>query len=1610
MNFQKVLKKYRHESLTQQEKGSRFERLMANFLKTYQVYDQKFKKTWLWSDWPARDGQDTGIDLVAVTEEEEYWAVQCKCHQADAEVDLSALGNFMTASGQKFTASDGRKIAFSQRLWISTSNNWSARAEEKIRNQSIPFSRISLNDLENAEVDWEKLDKGDFGHKARKAPKTLLPHQEEALAAFIKHFKASDRGQLIMACGTGKTFTSLKIAEALTKGQGLALFLAPSIALIGQTLKEWTAEAEKTLWPVCVCSDPTVSKSNRKSDLDEDTYGVENLSLPASTDIRTIVKQLKHGAERHPDRLRVIFSTYQSISATAEAIKAAKVPVNLIVADEAHRTTGVTLSDEDESEFVKVHDSSFIKAEKRLYMTATPRIYKDEVRTRAEEYSATLCSMDDESLFGPVVYRLGFGTAVDHGLLSDYKCLVFTVSRNEVSEEIQIQAAAGKKEIDADDVTKLIGCLNALSKNMDIDGQILKQADPEPMRKAVAFCQTIAKSNRISEVMNRLTAYYSRKIDQSRNNPVVNLTANHIDGSMGASIRDGKMAWLKEVPEDSKECRVLTNVRCLSEGVDVPTLDAVMFLAVKNSEIEVVQSVGRVMRKAPGKKYGYIIIPVVVPAYVDPGDALNDNKPYQTVWKVLNALKAHDDRFVATINKIRFNEKAPAGGGSILIGGMPRSEGELGEDVSCRGTTGDVLAGLRENDSALHKAIYARLVKKMNSDRDLLLWAKDVAKIAEGFKDRITKVVAKEGPHKEEFDKFLTGLRKTLNPSVDSGEAAEMLAQHLITKPVFEALFENYSFVRNNPVSRSLEAMIDVLEDQGLEKDRIILTRFYETVKNQVAQITSSEGRQKIILNLYDGFFKAAMPKAVEKLGIVYTPVEVVDFIINSVAAVLKKEFKRDISDENVHILDPFAGTGTFITRLIHSGLLGKSLNRKYKKEIHANEIILLAYYIASINIENAYHEAAGSQASYLPFDGICLADTFQLYKSGESDLLKDLRLKQNTKRVEAQKKAHITVIFGNPPYSVGQGDANKNAKNQPYPELDYDIASSYAARSQANNKNSLYDSYIKAFYWASKRLASNDCGVIAYVSNSGWLDGNAMDGMRKCLAEEFSKIYVFDLRGNCRTSGELRRKEAGNVFGLGSRTPIAITVLVKNSRHRGPAEIFYHDIGDYLSKEKKLGIVAERRDVLDSSVVWEKIVPNDMGDWLNQRSVLFSELIAIGDKHDKNNKNTFFCDFYSNGLKTQRDVWCYNSSKAVLTQNIKNTTDYYNNLIINVNNQLNKDVTDDIIYYDIKKISLSDGLIKNLTANNMSLFKPNKILSALYRPFFKQFIYYDKILNERTYKIPSIFPTRNHHNLVICVSGIGGTKENSALISNVIPDLNCLDAGTQCFPRYYYEEDTSKSPDMFPSDDIIDGYIRHDGITNFIFSECRTKYGPNKITKDDIFYYVYGLLHSPDYREIFSADLKKSLPRLPLVDRAEDFRAFSKAGRVLADLHLNYETVKPYSKVTISGEEKENFKVDKIRFIRKYDKTAIQFNSSIRITGIPLEAYDYVINGRSAVEWILDRYQVEVDSKSGIKNDPNDWAKEHNQPRYILDLILRVITVSLDTMKIVDSLPKLTF
>ncbi|HEY8010937.1 MAG TPA: DEAD/DEAH box helicase family protein, partial [Rudaea sp.] len=1316
--LQNVLDACREAAVSEREKGTYFEELICAYLRNEATYRDLYTDVWSYADWARSQGldaRDTGIDLVAKTQgTAEFHAIQCKQYAEDHRVQKKDIDSFFTASGKK---------PFTHRIIVSTTNNWSEHAEDALRDQQPPVSKIDLHDLENSQIDWATYQPKST--PLLKPQKNLLPHQQSALTATLAGLKQADRGKLIMACGTGKTFASLKIAEALAGKGKRVLFLVPSLALLSQTLTEWTQESATPLHNFAVCSDSDVGKKRKVDDDSVQTFTHE-LRYPATTEPARLAAEM---AKRHDaEHMSAVYSTYHSIDVISRAQKEHGLAgFDLIVCDEAHRTTGATFDGADESHFVKVHDGGFIHAAKRLYMTATPRIYGDTAKASAERDNVALCSMDDEALFGKQLFLITFSEAVKRGLLVDYKVIVLSIEEAHVSRRIQSLLKDENNQLKVDDAAKIIGCWKALSKQ----GLAESVADDDhAMKRAVAFCQVIevqkgAKTHKVSSknIANMFQAVveaYQQNSEDEDTAPKLICEAEHVDGGMNASEKEVKLDWLKAESPDNT-CRILSNVRCLSEGVDVPALDAVLFLTPRNSQVDVVQSVGRVMRTAPGKRLGYIVLPVVIPAGVEPHEALNDNKTYKVVWQVLQALRSHDDRFDAMVNKLDLighdTRKMEIVAVTDTIARKATALKKT-DQARARARGGHSIGAIAENPvlseqialefeiGEIERAIYAKLVQKVGNRHHWEDWANDIAKIAQTHVARITAILDNPDNVREinAFTEFAAELRDDLNDSISDADIIEMLAQHLITKPVFDALFEKYSFTQHNPMSKAMQNVLDVLHEHRLDKEADTLQSFYDSVKLRAEGIENAAGKQKIIVELYDKFFRNAFPKMAERLGIVYTPVEVVDFIIHSVNHILKTEFGETLGSNAVHILDPFAGTGTFITRLMQSGLISaEQLKHKYKHEIHANEIVLLAYYIAAINIEATYHDIVGGD--YAPFEGICLTDTFQMY---EKDDLVDALLVDNSARRRLQKQLDIRVIVGNPPYSVGQGSQNDNNQNIAYPQLDQRITETYAERSRAVLSKGLYDSYIRAIRWASDRIGDN--GVIGFVTNAGFLDANTADGLRKCLAEEFSSIYVFHLRGNARTAGELRRKEKDNVFGVGSRAPIAISLLVKNPHATGYG-IFFHDIGDYLSREDKLQKMATFGGIVGISGAnnWQVITPDGYGDWLKQRDDSFSDFIALGDK--KGGRTKLF-DNFSLGIATNRDAWCYNASKSAICDNMMRMIDFYNREVtrfdaahIGLDRRAREKELDGFIETDDTKISWTRGLKHELIKNRQFTF-----------------------------------------------------------------------------------------------------------------------------------------------------------------------------------------------------------------------------------------------------------------------------------------------------------------
>lgn len=1561
MSFDSLVQKINELAETQRDRGTYFEYLARAYFQNEPTYQNEFKNIWMLADVPEEYGipkTDIGVDLVAETFTGELVAIQAKFY--DRAIQKSNIDSFLSELGKDYYKSG---------IIVASTDKWGKNAEKALADRS-DVVRIGLSDLRNSRIDWDKFSFERPDEVTVKAKKKPRYYQKEVIEKALAYFKENDRGQLIMAPGTGKTFTSLKVAEAMAKEsdkeQYVVLYLVPSIQLLTQTLRGWNNDTDMTMSSMAVTSDRNASRSSVKQDESNIQIKASDIGYPATTSPEKVLNNYRELMGKPKKELLVVFGTYQSIDVLGKAQKEGFPEFDLIIADEAHRTTGAKALGEEDSSFTKVHSNSNIKGYKRLYQTATPKLYGTEARKKAESNSILISSMDDENLYGKVFYRLGFGDAISHDILTDYKLMVLAVDETVVQKDMQKSLSDPENGLNIDDIGRIIGVWNGMIKRESFTDKV----SGEPMKRAIAFSRTIKDSQRLSEQFENVVNDY---LDSDKGYSV---NVRHVDGSMNALQKNEALDWLAsdDIPEDS--ARILSNVRFLTEGIDVPNLDAIVFLSPRKSQVDIVQAVGRIIRKSEGKEYGYIILPIVVPAGETPETILDNNKSYDVVWQVLNALRSVDERFEATVNKLELNKKKPKNIQVIGVGGAPddptlNANGDYEEQPFKPYQT-----ELELEWEAVEGAIYGKIVQKVGDRRYLEDWSKDVAEIARRHIQGIEIILEQNQESKVAFDKFLRSLQHNINESIDQYQAIEMLAQHLITLPIFDTLFGDYGFVKNNPVSSAMEKIIEELSQYGFEKEQKELQPFYDSVRLRAEGIDNAQAKQKIIITLYDKFFSTGFKSTTERLGIVFTPVEVVDFIVKSVDVVLRKHFGKTLASENVHILDPFTGTGTFITRTLHylkslmdSGeITFDDILRKYTQELHANEIVLLSYYIAAINIEAVFDEINGDEP-YAPFEGMVLTDTFE--STEIEDTLDDSFFGTNDKRLKRQQEKPITAIIGNPPYSIGQTNANDNNKNISYPKLEKRLEETYVVKSSTTLTKGLYDSYVKAFRWASDRLTNQ--GVIGFVTNGNYLNTNSADGLRAGLYEEFNHLYIFNLRGDQRTLGEQSRREGGKIFGSGSRTPVAISILVKDGSDSH--KLHYHDIGDYLSQKEKLAIISRFADV--SQLDWQEIIPDENNDWLNQRDPNYQ-------KYSDLSQEVFLSSAI--GIATNRDIWVSGFSKNRVCKNSERLIRNYNNERLAYRNN-SADELKSLLNRQDNYIKWTRKLEQLVARNQEITFNSNNIKLSLYRPFTKKWLYYQNEVIESPGQWQKKF---GQENIVIVTTGRGTSRDFSVIVTNLLPDIQ-LQMNGQGFMRYDNEVDKIS---LFENNDNMN-------------QEFADKLGLNL---NDTFAYVYGLLNSKEYQEKYANDLKKDLARIPIVKNKEKY---VEVGQKLMDLHLNYEEVAVYDGVEITTAENPIYKVTKMRFAKKRDEkgksvndlSTIIFNSDITITNIPKKAYEYVVNGRSAIEWIIDQYQVKTDKKSGITDDPNDYSEDE---KYIFNLLLKIINVSVLTVDLINSLPKL--
>ncbi len=1561
----------------QRHKGSLFEKLSKRFLIEHDSANE-YESIELWSDWELRGNErDRGIDIVITTSNKEYIAVQCKFHQNS--ISLNDISTFLTQ-----LQSGVGEVRFKKGIIISTSHLTSEalKAIEQIRStgMGIDIDEITEEDFIYSRIDWEKFDptktQDELPLCDKKKPR---PHQTEAINATKEYFSnpKNARGKLIMACGTGKTYTSLKIMEALDPK--ITLFLAPSIALLSQTFREYAKEKSEPFYASIVCSDDKVGKSK---DEDNDDINFSELPLKPSTRLEDILST--HKKAQKENKRFIIFSTYQSALRIKEAQRMGLNEIDLIICDEAHRTVGAMYSSnerDDKNAFTLCHSDGNIKAKKRLYMTATPKVYSESSKAKAKESDNAIYSMDDEEVFGEEIYTLNFSKAIALDLLTDYKVIILAVRKenlsgvtNSVNKKISQLKAEGtkldKKLINNEFVCKIIGTHKGLAKQDLIalddenkeDHNLQNQYDTAPSQRAINFCKSINTSKNIKESFETIMECYDEEL-KKKSFKNLKISIDHIDGTMNCKDRLEKLEELNQFQPNT--CKVLSNAKCLSEGVDVPALDSIVFFDGKSAMVDIIQAVGRVMRKAKRKKRGYIILPIALEeSEIKNLDEAVNNTNFKNIWKVIKALRSHDPSLV---DEATFKEK-------IKIFGS--DDGKKQNDEK---TLFDAIL-LQD----LADAVYNVMPTKLGDRNYWENFTKKTGNIARTLNNRL-KMIFDKNP--EFFHGFLTSLRENIHQNIREDEALDMITSHIITKPIFDALFGDNI---KNPIAKALDKMVEKLSTLGLQGETKDLKNLYESVKTEAMHAKSQKSQQELIKNLYNTFFKEAFKKQSEKLGIVYTPIEVVDFILRATNGILKKHFNTDFNDQSITIFDPFTGTGSFIARLLskeNALISDEALKEKFLNNLFAFDIVLLSYYIALINITQA---AQNRDSSLKNFKNIALTDSLDYLEEktnkGVFKFFEDLKENKDIKDTLADK--NIRVIIGNPPYSAGAKSENDNNQNLSHPKLEKLVYEKYGKNSTAKVGKTTRDALIQSIYMASDVV--KDRGVIGFVVNGGFIDSKSGDGFRKCVAKEFAHLYVLNLRGNARTSGEERKKQGDGIFDSGSRATIAVIFFVKDNSVQNSA-IHYYEVEDYLKREAKLHRLANFTDL--DAIPFETITPNDKGDWINQRNDDFEKLIPL--KRDPKLKifDTIF-DINSGGVVSGRDPWVYNFSPKILKQSVQTCIDTYNTDLKRFNerfreafkqrtkgvksDKLHKQLNDREITTDKTKIAWVQNLkMQLIKGKKLDDFSQEKISVSLYRPFNKQYFYYERELSWSFYLMKKIFPDKSARNVVINTT----TRNFCSLIGDAIPDTHFI-GDTQAYPLYYY-------------DDLGN---RYNAISGYALNLFRRHYQDNAITEEEIFYYIYAVFHHKGYLEKYKNSLTKEVPRIAL---SEDFKELSMLGKELAELHLNYESGEMHDSVkytTLMNAEIEGY-YDVEKMTKKGD--CILYNQNIAITKIPQKAFEYVVNGKSAIDWVIERYQKATDKDSLIENNPNDYAGG----QYVFELLCRVIKLSEKSVDLIEKI-----
>jgi len=1506
------------------EKG----RLLEVATKLY-LQEQGFK-TYLWHEWASQKGlplQDTGIDLVAEKDGELY-AVQCK--NWGRAVSWKDVGTFVGSLLRK-------DLNFKGGFLVAKSV--SKEVEREIERLSKTIITVSADELS------EYLDQAKAlleGKPIIKEKKQLRPYQQQAIQSVLEGFQAHDRGKLIMPPGTGKTLVALRLAESFGVGK-LILFLCPSIALLDQSIKAWFKDSELPIHAYAVVSDRGVGR-------DDELNSRSLLSFPATTSAEELLRAFR----LEQDKLNVIFSTYQSLDVIKDAQQKGLPEFDLIICDEAHRTAGV--SKREETNFKLVHSNEHIKGKKRLYMTATPKVFdveREEKERIEEENLVKIFDMSDEKIFGPTFFEYSFRRAIEEGYLSPYRIVLMTVDKKEVQEKLY-EYLMTQDSLSIDDTTKLVGLGKLIKGEVhNEDGTPLNLS----IKRGIVFVNRVSKSKQVAEDFEAVFREYFGTQPPAE--------IKHIDGNMPVFEKRNKINWLRDGGE---KAHILTNAKVLTEGIDVPALDFVAFFDPKESVVDIIQALGRVVRKAQNKEFGLVFIPLVVSTESENIDEQIERTSYKTLWQVLNAVASLDSAFQSQIRVI------------LIEDGNRTREIDPNTDRVLILDRGNTQASLFE---PIRKYLSTKIVRSFRLGAIFLRdWAQETAKTAKDLKDHVQIALEKDATFRQKFEELRRALTTLLNESISDQDAINLIVQYILTKPIFDAVFEHKS-----QVDEILDSIFEYFK-HFLQNNIRELDKFYEQVQAKASGLRNEEERQEFLRHLYTNFFSVAFKETTDEVGIAYTPVPLVSFIVKFVNYVVQTHFGKTLDDEGVVILEPFAGMGTFISIAIGNMDTQKLEEKLKRKEIWANEILLLPYMAMVKNIESTIARKTGK---HLPFETALWTDSFSLMEKlyeKQSPKLPMIIPEKFKELLNAQLKAKVNVLISNPPWRVGRENENVGRRNVEYRNLRMRIGQTYAKYAKqlgTTNVNKLYDTYIQALRMASDRIEE---GVIGFVLNNGWLKGLSGRGVRKALSEEFAEVYVYDLKGDARTREEEWRRQGDKIFDNQSRAGVCLLFLVKRKDTKGLAKIHYKAVRDYATKEEKFAELREWEDQPDQ-IPWQEIQPNQKHDWIDQGEEEFESFVKLGDKKNRNDIKVF--NEYSSGLNTSRETYVYNFSREELKKHMERLISTFNEHLERVwAGEINEDNVEEKIERDQRKIKWDDTLRNWLfRLGEKQKFKEERVFPAFYRPFIPMQVYFYKVFNAGTYRLPSIFPTPDAENLAIVSSSVGKGRVFDVFIATKIVDVSFHTTSVFLFPLYTYIEVKT-----------LYGTVsqKQYNITDQTLKLFRSALNDPNITKEDIFYYVFGVLSTPSYVERFRNNLSKELPRVPILD---SFKEISKLGRELAELQLAYqryvwavvmkeekEDLPEYSNLTITADEnalKEY--VERVRLDK--ENREITINGKVKVQGIPEFAFECKVGKYPPIRWVSEYLVKKEDKETGIVWDPRLKVEE------FIDILKKLIAFS---------------